>query len=75
LHFVVSRPANWIINIAILCLIVASYAANREGLYVAERLVTGLLVLGMGGIVVFGILKLKQMQMDYTRRYPPEDEK
>jgi hypothetical protein len=29
----------------------------------------------MGGIVVFGILKLKQMQMDYTRRYPPEDEK
>jgi hypothetical protein len=75
LHFVVSRPANWIINIAILCLIVASYAANREGLYVAERVVTGLLVLGMGGIVVFGILKLKQMQMDYTRRYPPEDEK
>ena len=75
LHFVVSRPANWIINIAILCLIVGSYAANREGLYVAERLVTGLLVLGMGGIVVFGILKLKQMQMDYTRRYPPEDEK
>jgi hypothetical protein len=75
LQFVVSRPANWIINIAILCLIVASYAANREGLYVAERVVTGLLVLGMGGIVVFGILKLKQMQMDYTRRYPPEDEK
>ena len=29
----------------------------------------------MGVTVVFGILKLKQMQMDYTRRYPPDDDK
>ena len=75
LHFVVSRPMNWAINIAILCLIVASYVANRQAPYVAERIFSSLLVLGMGAVVIFGILKLKQMQMDYTRRYPPEDEK
>ena len=39
LHFVVSRPVNWIINIAILGLIIAGYVANREGVYVAERIV------------------------------------
>ena len=75
LHFVVSRSMNWAINLAILCLIVASYVANREGLYIAERVFSGLLVLGTGAVVIFGILKLKQMQMDYTRRYPPEHEK
>jgi hypothetical protein len=75
LHFVVSRTVNWVINIAILCLIVAAYVANREGSYVAERVLTGLLVVGTGGTVIFGILKLKHMQMDYTRRCPPESEK
>jgi len=75
LHFIVSKSMNWAINIATLCLIIASYAANREGLYLAERAFSGLLVLGMGVVVIFGILKLKQMQMDYTRRHPPEHEK
>jgi hypothetical protein len=74
LHFVVSRPMNWVINIAILFLIVVAYIANREGSYVVERVLTGVLVLGMGGTVIFGIVKLKQMQMDYTQRYPPKEE-
>ena len=75
LHFVVSKPVNWIINIAILGLIIAGYVANREGAYVAERMLTGLLVLGLGVTVLFGILKLRRMQMDYDLRCPTKDEK
>jgi hypothetical protein len=75
LHFVVSKPLNWVINIIILILIVTSYVANRQEMYFGERILTGLLILTMGVTVVFGILKLKQMQMDYTRRYPPDDDK
>jgi hypothetical protein len=74
-HFIVSRPVNWVINIAILGLIVSSYVAVREGAFFAERILTGLLVLGMGVTVLFGILKLQRMQMDYTSRLPPKDEK
>ena len=75
LHFVVSKPLNWVINIAILILIVTSYVAYRQGMYFGERILTVLLILTMGVMVVFGIFKLKQMQMDYTRRYPPDDDK
>jgi hypothetical protein len=73
LHFVVSKSLNWVINIAILILIVTSYVAYRQGMYFGERILTVLLILTMGVMVVFGIFKLKQMQMDYTRRYPPDD--
>jgi hypothetical protein len=75
LHFVVSRSVNWGINLAILGLIIAGYVAYREGAYDTERILTGLLVLGLGATVFFGILKLKQMQTDYTMRSPPKDEK
>jgi hypothetical protein len=75
LHFVVSKPVNWIINIAILGLIIAGYVANREGAYIVERVLTGLLVLGLGATVLFGILKLRQMQLDYDLRCPTKDEK
>ena len=47
LHFVVSRSVNWVINIAILALIIAGYVAYREGAYDTERILTGLLVLGL----------------------------
>jgi hypothetical protein len=73
LHFVVSKPVNWVINIAILGLIIAGYVANRQSAYVTERILTGLLILGMGATVLFGILKLRQMQTDYTLRCPPKD--
>jgi len=75
LHFVVSRSVNWVINIAILGLIIAGYVANREGAYVIERMLTGLLILGMGATVLYGILKLRQMQVDYDLRCPPKEEK
>ena len=75
LHFVVSRPVNWVINIAILGLIIAGYVANREGAYVTERMLTGLLIVGVGAIVLYGILKLRQMQADYDLRCPHKEEK
>ena len=75
LHFVVSRPVNWVINIAIVGLIVAGYVANREGAYVIERMLTGLLVVGVGATVLYGIFKLREMQMDYDLRSPPKGEK
>jgi hypothetical protein len=75
LHFVVSRPLNWAINIAILVLIIAGYVANREGAYHVERMLDGLLVLGMGATVFYGVLKLKRMQTDFDLRCPPKAEK
>src|SRR5882762_2195951 len=47
LHFVVPRPMNWLINIAIFSLIVTSYIANREGAYGLERRLVALLVVAM----------------------------
>ena len=72
LHYVVSKGVNWIINIAILALIVASYVANREANYPVERMLTGILVVAMGITVVYGILKLKQMQAAYDANVPPK---
>jgi len=75
LHFVVSRPVNWAINLAILGLIIASSAANRQGAFEAERRLVGLLILVMVICVFYGVLKLRQMQADYTLRYPPKEGK
>lgn len=75
LHFVVPKPVNWAINIGILALIIAGYVANREAAYHIERFVNGFLILSMGALVLFGILKLRQMQTDFTLRSPHKDEK
>lgn len=75
LHFVVTKPVNWMINMAILILVTASYIANRLGGYIIERRLVVLLVLGMGTTVLYGILKLRQMQADYDQRCPPKEEK
>jgi len=75
MHFVVPKSVNWAINIAILGLIVAAYIANREGDYHLERILTGVLVVGMGITVFYGVLKLRQMQTDYDLRCPPKESK
>lgn len=75
LHFVVPKPINWAINIGILALIIGGYVANREASYHIERMVNGFLILSMGALVLYGILKLRQMQTDYTLRSPHKDEK
>ena len=70
LHFVVRKLVNWVINIAIFCLIMASYVSNRMGDYNAERRFVGLLVVTMAIFVFYGILKLRRMQEDFDLRHP-----
>ena len=72
LQFVVSKPVNWAINIAIFGLIIAGYIANRERAYGIEKRFDGVLVVGMGLTVFYGVLKLKEMQVIYDARCPPK---
>jgi hypothetical protein len=70
LHFVVPKPVNWVINIGIICLITASYIANRESQYDWERRFAGALVVSMVILVFYGVLKLKRMQAAYDAHKP-----
>jgi hypothetical protein len=72
LRFVVPRSVNWIINIGILCLIIASYVAYREGEYFWERRFAAILVVVMVTTVFYGVLKLRQMQRIYDAHCPPK---
>jgi hypothetical protein len=75
MHFVVSRPVNWVLNLGVLGLVIAASTANRRAAYVLERRFVGVLVLAMAATVLYGILKLKRMQEDYTIRCPPKESK
>lgn len=75
LHFVVSKTANWVINLVILGLIVASYVTNRMGDFVVERALVGTLVIIMGITTAYGILQLKKMQIAYDANVPPKEKK
>jgi hypothetical protein len=70
LSFVVSKTVNWIINIGIFCLIIASYTAYREENYFLEKRLDGILMIVMVITVSYGVLKLKQMQTTYDARCP-----
>jgi hypothetical protein len=70
LHFLVSKPVNWVINAGIFVLIVAAYIANRELEYSIERRFVAILVVAMVIIVFYGVLKLKQMQTTYDAHCP-----
>jgi hypothetical protein len=70
LSFVVSKAANWIINIAIFCLIVASYFFYRKGDYAVEKRLSGLLVIVMVITALYGVLKLIKMQTTYDEQCP-----
>jgi hypothetical protein len=72
MRFVVPKLVNWAINIGILCLVIASYVANREGAYGWERRFAGLLVVAMAITVFYGVLKLRQMQTAYDAHCPPK---
>ncbi len=72
LHFVVSKSVNWIINFAILGLIVGSYIANRLGDFGVEKRLVGVLVLIMATAVFYGVLRLKRMQATYDAHCPPK---
>ena len=75
LHFVVSKSVNWIINFAIIVLIIIGYVANREAAYGIEKVSDAILVVAMGFIVFYGVLRLKRMQKDYDTRCPPKPPK
>jgi uncharacterized membrane protein YbaN (DUF454 family) len=73
LSYVVPKWANWILNILILGLILATYTANREGDYGLEKKFASALVVLMALTVLYGILKLKQMQTHYDAQCPPKE--
>jgi hypothetical protein len=75
MHFVVPKLLNWVINIGIFCLIMATYAANREGAFGMERRFASALVISMVIIVFYGVLKLKRMQRTYDLNCPPKPPK
>ena len=75
LHYVLSRPLNWAVNLGILGLIIGAYTANRLANYDVEKALAGLLVLAMGITVYHGVMKLKTMQADYDARLPAKEPK
>lgn len=70
MHFVVPKAVNWVINILILCLVIASYVAYREGDYHLEKRLSALLVVIMALCVFYGILKLRRLQETYDAHCP-----
>ena len=70
LHYVVPKTVNWGLNLGIFGLIVASYAANRMANFGAEKTLVGILVVAMAVTVTYGILKLRQMQVNYDANCP-----
>ena len=75
LDYIVPRPVNWAINLVILGLIVAGYVANREGAYGIEKKFVGSLVVAMALTVLYGVLKLRQMQTTFDAQCPAKDPK
>ncbi len=75
LNFVVPKAANWVINLGILALIMASYIANRQGDFATEKHLVSALIVSMAAITTFGVLKLKRMQVEYDTYAPQKDPK
>jgi hypothetical protein len=75
MHFVVPKAVNWVINILIPCLIIASYVAYRENDYSLEKRFASLLVGIMAITALYGVLKLRQMQATYDAHCPPKEAK
>src|SRR5256885_8222676 len=65
MQFIVPKWLNWIINLAILCLIIASYLEYREADYRMEKRFAAVLVVIMALTVLFGVLRLRRMQAIY----------
>jgi hypothetical protein len=74
LNYLVSRHANWGINLGIAGLITAAYIANRTAAYDLERAFGSALILGMVMLVWYGIVRLKRMQADFDLRRPHKDD-
>ena len=75
LDYIVPRPGNWALHLVIRGLIVAGYVANREGAYGIEKKFVGGLVVAMALTVLYGVLKLRQMQTTFDAQCPAKDPK
>jgi hypothetical protein len=75
LHYLVSKGANWALNIVIFVLIIGSYVANRQADYSVEKVLVSVLVLILGATVLYGVLKLKRMQVQYDLHKPQKEPK
>jgi len=75
LGYVVPKAVNWIINVAILGLTMAAYVSNRQGDYGAEKTFVVVLIVAMAVTVVYGVLQLKKMQIEFDLRRPTKDVK
>jgi hypothetical protein len=71
-HFIVSKPMNWIINMGVLCLIIGGYISNLKAAFDFERKFDGALVVAMTITVFYGVLKLKRLQATYDAGRPPK---
>jgi hypothetical protein len=75
LHFVVSKPVNWALNLGILALIVACYSANHQANFSGEKIFAGILVISMAVTVTYGVLRLRTMQAAFDTRCPVKKDK
>lgn len=75
INFVVPKAVNWVINILIFCLIMASYVAFRVGDYDLEKRFASILVVIMAITVLYGVLKLRNMQATFDARCPAKEPK
>ena len=75
LGYIVSKSANWLINLVILAIIVASYLANRAADFGTEKVLAGVLVVLATIIVFYGVLKLKRLQFEYDAHAPSKPPK
>jgi len=73
MHYIVPKVANWLLNLGILVLIMASYIFYRQGDYAMERHCAGALVVIMAFTVLYGVLKLKRMQEAFDALAPHKD--
>jgi hypothetical protein len=73
LQFVMPKAVNWVINFGILCLIVTSYTFYREGDYGLEKRFAATLVIMMALCVLYGVLRLKQLQAEFDANCPTKD--
>jgi len=75
MHYVLKPWLDWVINIVIFVLIVATTASNRLGNYVNEKHYAGVLVVLMAFVIGYGVMKLKRLQRDYEARVPVDESK
>ena len=73
MHYIMPKVANWIMNVGILVLIMASYLSYRDGNYGLEKRFAGVLVVVMAFTVLYGVLKLKRMQETFDANAPHKD--